>query len=248
MAASISDIRLLLKVRTLPRSADARRVFITGGTGYLGSSLIPILLERGHRVRSLVRPNSRGKVTAGCEVVSGNPLEGNSYRNLIRPADTFIHLVGVPRPSPSKGEQFRAIDLVSAREAIHVATELGMRHFIYLSVAHPAPMMKSYIAVRAECEQLIQQKRLNSTILRPWYVLGPGHRWPYALLPFYKVMEWLPFTRRGAQRLGLVTLEQMVLALVEAVESPALGVRIMEVPEIRTAHVYLGREATRRSA
>jgi len=246
--ASISDIRLLLKVRSLPRTSDSRRVFITGGTGYLGSSLIPILLERGHRVRALVRPNSQGKVTAGCEVVSGDPLDANSYRNLIRPADTFIHLVGVPRPSRSKGEQFRAVDLVSAREAINVAVELGMRHFIYVSVAHPAPMMKSYIAVRTECEQLIHQQRLNATILRPWYVLGPGHRWPYTLLPFYRLMEWLPFTRSGAQRLGLVTLEQMVLALVEAVESPALGVRIVEVLEIRTAHLNLGREATRRSA
>ena len=248
MPASISDIRLLLKVRSLPRTSDSRRVFITGGTGYLGSSLIPVLVERSHRVRALVRPNSQGKVTAGCEVVSGDPLDANSYRNLIHPADTFIHLVGVPRPSPSKGEQFRAVDLVSAREAINVAAELGMQHFIYLSVAHPAPMMKSYIAVRTECEQLIHQQRLNATILRPWYVLGPGHRWPYTLLPFYRLMEWLPFTRSGAQRLGLVTLEQMVLALVEAVESPALGVRIVEVLEIRTAHLNLGREATRRSA
>ena len=248
MAASISEIRLLLKVRSLPRSSASRRVFITGGTGYLGSSLIPVLVERSHRVRALVRPNSQGKVTAGCEVVSGDPLDANSYRNLIRPADTFIHLVGIPRPSPSKGEQFRAVDLVSAREAINVAVVLGMRRFIYLSVAHPAPMMKSYIAVRTECEQLIHQQRLNATILRPWYVLGPGHRWPYTLLPFYKLMEWLPFTRSGAQRLGLVTLEQMVLALAEAVESPALGVRIVEVPEIRTAHLNLGREATRQSA
>jgi uncharacterized protein YbjT (DUF2867 family) len=248
VTASISEIRLLLKVRSLPRTSDSRRVFIVGGTGYLGSSLIPILLERGHRVRALVRPNSKGKVTAGCEVVSGDALDANSYRNLIRPADTFIHLVGVRNPSPSKSEQFRTVDLVSAREAINVASELGMPHFIYLSVAHPAPVMKSYIAVRVECEQMIHQKGLNATILRPWYVLGPGHRWPYALLPLYKLMEWLPFTRAGAQRLGLVTLEQMVLALVEAVESPAHGVRIMEVPEIRTAHLDLGRDVTRKSA
>ena len=248
MPASISEIRLLRKVKSLPKASDVRCVFITGGTGYLGSSLIPILLERGHRVRALVRPNSEGKVTAGCEVVSGDPLDANSYRNLIRPADTFVHLVGVPRPSPSKGAEFRAIDLISAREAISVAAELGVHHFIYLSVAHPAPMMKAYIAVRTECEQTIHRQGLNSTIFRPWYVLGPGHRWPYALLPFYKLMEWLPFTRSGARRLGLVTLEQMILALVEAVESPALGVRIVEVPEIRAAHLNLAREVTRKSA
>ena len=249
MAASISDIRLLLKVKSLPKSSDSRRVFITGGTGYIGSSLIPILLERDHRVRALLRPGSKAKLPAACEVVSGNALDANTYRQLIRPADTFIHLVGVPHPSRAKAAEFRAIDLVSAYEAISACAELGMRHFIYLSVAHPAPLTirKDYIAVRAECEQMIQGSQLNSTILRPWYVLGPGHRWPYVLLPFYKLCEWLPFTRATALRLGLVTLEQLILALVEAVESPAPGTRIVGVPEIRCAGLSLSRE-TRESA
>jgi uncharacterized protein YbjT (DUF2867 family) len=123
-----------------------------------------------------------------------------------------------------------------------------MRHFIYLSVAHPAPIMKDYIAVRAECEKLIEERQLKSTILRPWYVLGPGHQWLYLLLPFYKVCEWLPFTRAAALRLGLVTLDQLILALVEAVESPALGTRIVGVPEIRSAGTTLPRELPRQSA
>jgi len=250
VAASISDIRLLLKVKSLPKSPDSRRVFITGGTGYIGTGLIPILLERGHRVRVLVRPGSKTKLPAECEVVSGNALDANSYRQLIRPADTFIHLVGVPHPSPSKAAEFRAIDLTSAREAVAACAELGVHHFIYLSVAHPAPMMmmKDYIAVRATCEQMIQELHLNSTILRPWYVLGPGHRWPYVLLPFYKVCELLPFTRAGALRLGLVTLDQLILALVEAVESPVQGTRIVGVPEIRSAGLQLSREVTRKTA
>src|SRR5271166_5679142 len=140
VAASISDIRLLLRVKSLPKSSDSRRVFITGGTGYIGTALIPALLERGHQVRVLVRPGSKARMPAKCEVVSGNALDAKSYRKLIRPADTFIHLVGVPHPSPAKAAEFRAIDLVSAREAISACADLGMRHFIYLSVAHPAPM------------------------------------------------------------------------------------------------------------
>ena len=250
MAASISAIRLLLRVKSLPKSSDSRRVFITGGTGYIGTALIPVLLERGHRVRVLVRAGANAKLPAECEVVSGNALDANTYRQLIRPADTFIHLVGVPRPSPAKAAEFRAIDLVSAREAISACAELGMHHFIYLSVAHPAPMMmmKDYIAVRAECEQMLHDQQLNATILRPWYVLGPGHRWPYALLPFYKVCEWLPFTRAAALRLGLVTLEQLVLALVEAVEFPVQGTRLVAVPEIRSAGLNLARGAARKTA
>ena len=61
---------------------------------------------------------------------------------------------------------------------------------------------------------------LTATILRPWYVLGPGHRWPIALLPFYALAELLPSTRDTARRLGLVSVAQMVAALVQAVESP----------------------------
>jgi uncharacterized protein YbjT (DUF2867 family) len=248
VAASISDIQLLLRVKSLPKSSNSRRVFITGGTGYIGTALIPILLERGHRVRALVRPGSKAKLPAECEVVSGNALDANTYHQLIRPSDTFIHLVGVPHPSPAKAAQFLAVDLVSAREAINACAELGMRHFIYLSVAHPAPMMKDYIAVHAECEQMLQDRHLNATILRPWYVLGPGHRWPYALRPFYKVCEWLPFTRTGALRLGLVTLDQLVLALVEAAESPVKGTRLVAVPEIRAAGLNLSRETARKTA
>jgi uncharacterized protein YbjT (DUF2867 family) len=248
VAASISDIRLLLRVKSLPKSSDSRRVFITGGTGYIGTALIPVLLERGHRVRVLVRAGANAKLPAECEVVSGNALDANTYRQLIRPADTFIHLVGVPHPSPAKAAEFRAIDLVSAREAISACAELGMHHFIYLSVAHPAPMMKDYIAVRVECEQMLHDQQLNATILRPWYVLGPGHRWPYALLPFYKVCEWLPFTRATALRLGLVTLHQIILALVEAVESPVQGARLVGVPEIRSAGLNLSRQAARKTS
>ena len=66
-------------------------------------------------------------------------------------------------------------------------------------------------------------------------MLGPGHRWPYALIPFYWLLERLPPTREGARRLGLVTLAQMVRALVAAVEDPVSGIRTLEVPEIRSA-------------
>jgi uncharacterized protein YbjT (DUF2867 family) len=95
--------------------------------------------------------------------------------------------------------------------------------------------MKEYVAARAEGEAAIRQSGIDATFVRPWYVLGPGHRWPYALLPAYWLFERIPGTRDSARRLGLVTLPQMVAALVGAVERPARGVRIVEVPEIRRA-------------
>jgi len=139
----------------------------------------------------------------------------------------------VAHPSPTKAAQFRSIDLVAGREAVKAAVASGVNHFIYVSVAQPAPVMKVYQEVRAGVETLIRDCRLNATILRPWYVLGPGHIWPYALVPAYWLMERFPPTREGAQRLGLVTLEQMLCVLTKAAESSCTGVRVLGVPEIR---------------
>jgi uncharacterized protein YbjT (DUF2867 family) len=211
-----------------------RSVFIAGGTGYMGRRLIRELLARGHKVRALVRKGSEAKVPAGAEAVIGDALDASSYAARVPPSDTLVQLVGVAHPSPAKAKEFRAIDLPSGLAAVAAAKQAGA-HLVYVSVGHPAPMMKAYIEIRSQVEQAIRDAGLNATVVRPWYVLGPGHRWPYLLIPFYKVCEWIPSTREGARRLGLVTLPQMVAALVRAVENPARGVRVVEVPEIRSA-------------
>lgn len=212
---------------------QSHRIFITGGTGYIGRHLIPRLLQRGHRVSLLIRPGSERKQIAGCDPVVGNPMDAASYVDRIAPADTFVHLIGVPKPAPWKGAQFRAVDLRSARAAVDAAAAAGIGHFVYISVAQPAPVMKAYLQVRAEVEAMIRADRLNATILRPWYVLGPGHRWPIALLPFYRLLAQIPATREGAERLGLVTIDRMAAALQWSIEHPADGIRILTVPEIR---------------
>jgi uncharacterized protein YbjT (DUF2867 family) len=208
-------------------------ICITGGTGYIGSRLIPLLAARGHQLRAVVRPGSERKMPTGVSAIVADPLRKGSYTESIRGCDTFIHLIGVPHPSPAKAAQFRAIDLPSIKVAVKAARDAGIRHFIYLSVAQPASMMQAFIEVRAEGEALIRASGMKATFVRPWYVLGPGHWWPYALVPFYWLAELLPPTRESATRLGLVTISQMLNALVWSVENPANDVRVLDVPGIR---------------
>jgi uncharacterized protein YbjT (DUF2867 family) len=208
-------------------------IFVTGGTGYMGRSLIGELLRRGHSVRVVARKGSERKLPAGCTAIIGDALDEHTYEKHVEDCDVFIHLVGVAHPSPAKAAEFRQVDLVSIRAAVAAATKACISHFVYVSVAHPAPVMKDYIAVRSQGEEMIRDAGLNATILRPWYVLGPRHRWPVVLVPAYWLMERLPQTRDAALRLGLVSLPQIVTALVNAVESRAPGIRIMQVPEIR---------------
>jgi uncharacterized protein YbjT (DUF2867 family) len=208
-------------------------VFVTGGTGFMGRSLITQLVRRGYVIKALVRHGSEHKLPHGCQAVHGDALDKNSFASQIPPAETFVQLVGVTHPNPSKKDEFRAVDLASARAAIGAAREAGIAHFVYVSVAQPAPVMKFYVAVRAEVEQMIRESGLNATILRPWYVLGPGRRWPLFLKPVYWLMEQIPATRESAERLGLVTIEQMVGALAWAVENPSQGMRTFGVRDIR---------------
>ncbi len=88
---------------------------VTGATGFIGSHLTRLLVEQGVHVRALVRPGSEGKLPPGCAAVVGNALEKDSYAHQVQPADTFVQLVGVSHPNPSKADEFRAVDLGSAR-------------------------------------------------------------------------------------------------------------------------------------
>lgn len=213
-------------------AADKRQVFIAGATGYMGQRLAVELARRGHAVAGLVRGGSERKLPQSCTPVIGNALDAITFRDKIGGAGTFVQLVGVAHPSPTKARQFREIDLVSCEQSVAAAVANRVKHFVYVSVAHPAPMMHAYIEVRSKCEAMIRDAELNATILRPWYVLGPGHYWPYLLVPGYWLARQIPSMREGSLRLGLVTLQQMVTALVQAVETPTTGIRIVEVPEI----------------
>jgi uncharacterized protein YbjT (DUF2867 family) len=169
--------------------------------------------------------------------VVGDALNGSTFCGAIAGADTYVQLVGVAHPSPSKAKQFREIDEKSFDESLSVAVANRVQHFVYVSVAHPAPAMRAYIEVRSRCEEKLRRSGLNATILQPWYVLGPGHYWPYSLKPFYWLARQIPSTREGARRLGLVTLEQMIEALTHSVERPAEGVRVLGVPEIAAGQI-----------
>ena len=221
------------------RRIPALDVLVTGGTGYIGVGLADVLVRRGHRVRVLTRAGSTGRVVAGATAVVGDVLDEASVARTLRPADTVVHLVGTPHPGPSKAEEFRRVDLASIRAVAAAGKSVAIAHLVFISVAQPAPVMHAYIAARAEGEAAIRGAGLTATVLRPWYVLGPGHWWPVMLMPVYWLAALVPAWRDGARRVGLVTLGQMVAALVEAVEHPPPRgeARVVDVTAIRRATI-----------
>jgi len=218
-------------------TTSARRIAITGATGYMGRVVTCRLLANGHDVTALVRHGSRHRVAAGAHVVELDLFNPEELAAALQGRDTVLHLIGTAHPNPSKAQEFVRVDLASARACASAAATARVQHFVYVSVAQPAPVMKAYIAARREAELALERVHLTATVLRPWYVLGPGHRWPVLLAPLYALAKLVPALRAGAQLLGLVNLEQMTTALVSAIEQPPPpgSRRIVDVPEIRAA-------------
>lgn len=212
-----------------------RKIFITGGTGYIGKRLTAVFLKKGWRVVALVRPGSVGKLPEGCEAVAADPFDAASFAAAVPEGSTFVQLLGVPRPSPKKREQFYAVDLKSVQASAIAAKQAGAAHFVYVSVSQtPTRIMRDYQQVRALGEQAIRAAGIPRTFVRPWYVLGPGHWWPLLLWPLYKLLEIIPVTRAKALDLGLLTLPQMLQALTLAVENPPTEERVLNVPNIKS--------------
>jgi uncharacterized protein YbjT (DUF2867 family) len=214
-----------------------KTVFITGGTGYMGRRLIQQLLQRGHRVIALIRAGSEGKVPPDAEWVVANPFSAESFAHYIPFGSVFVQLLGVAHPSPAKA--FRQIDLLSVHESVRAAQMAGVSNFVYVSVAQePTRIMQAYQQVRQMGETMARQSGLNCTFLRPWYVVGPGHWWPLLLLPLYGVAELIPAVRHKARVLGLVTLRQMIRALLTAIECQPATLTIADVPAIRSGNIH----------
>jgi len=212
-----------------------KQVFITGGTGYLGRRLIPMVIQRGYAVRALTRKGSEHNLPAVCTAVISNPFEAGTFVQDLEHGTTFIQLLGVSHPGPSKKNLFYKIDCASVAASVAAATQAGCQHFVYVSVAQtPTSVMHDYQVCRAECEKTIRESPLKTSIIRPWYIIGPGHYWPLLFLPLFKLLELIPQTSAKTKALRLVYLKQMLDTLVYAVENPPADmVRVFEIEDIR---------------
>ena len=211
-----------------------KQVFIAGGTGYIGTRLIKRLLKKGYTVTAMVRKGSEEKVPAGAKIVIADPFNHETFMAAVPINAVFVQLLGVSHPSPRKAVQFNSIDLRSAQASLLAAKAAGVNHFIYVSVAmEPSSMMHAYQEIRKAGEALCLRSNIPSTFIRPWYVLGPGHYWPILLLPLYGIAGLIPSLRKKATAFGLVTIHQMVQALVNTICAEPVACRIMEIAEIR---------------
>ena len=107
---------------------------LAGGAERVTLAYLSALVQRGHEVKALVRKGSEAKLSGVVSCVTADALKMDSYMEQVRGADTFVHLIGVPHPSPAKAKQFREIDTtVVGRPTV----TLGMAAVSLAKLLHP---------------------------------------------------------------------------------------------------------------
>nr|VFJ69826.1 MAG: NADH dehydrogenase [Candidatus Kentron sp. FM]VFJ70549.1 MAG: NADH dehydrogenase [Candidatus Kentron sp. FM]VFK18053.1 MAG: NADH dehydrogenase [Candidatus Kentron sp. FM] len=213
-------------------------VAIFGGTGYLGSHLVDALVAHGHYPVLLVRPGSKRNLPESdrYRIVSGDSLDGDAMRRVISGNEAVIYNVGILREFPRRGISFQSLQYEKARDAMDIATELGVERFVLTSANGVKPNGTTYQRTKYLAEQHLRASGLAGTVLRPSAIFGDprGHmefatqlyeqivRPPLPAPLFYEGS--LRRAKPGTFRLSPVHVEDVVRVYAKALTDPnAIG-------------------------
>src|SRR5262245_60579512 len=115
----------------------AQKVFVTGGSGFVGREVVRELLGRGHQVGALVRD---GKLDLGADVdasrvriVRGDLFDPAALGEGMRDADAVVHLVGIIMERPAKGVTFERIHFQGTKAVVDAAKTAGVKRYVQMS-------------------------------------------------------------------------------------------------------------------
>lgn len=189
---------------------------ITGGTGFVGKTLIRFALAQGHPVRALARrpqPDQPGVIW-----VPGALDDPASLLALMEGAEAVIHVAGVVNTPTREG--FIAGNITGTEAMLAAATQAGIRRFIHVSsLSAREPALSVYGWSKAEAETRVAASGLDWTMVRPPAIYGPGDLDQLDLFKAAK-MSIMPLPPHGRLSLLEVSdLARLLLALVPAADS-----------------------------
>jgi uncharacterized protein YbjT (DUF2867 family) len=151
------------------------KILLTGLTGYIGKRLLPVLLEGGHEVHSIVRDKSRVPEELlhlkNHSVQEGDLLEPEKLAALPKDFDIAYYLVH-SMGATQKG--FQSIEEVSANNFVEFAETTSLKQIIYLSGLSNSDHLSTHLASRKKVEDILRSGRVPVTILRAGIIVGSG--------------------------------------------------------------------------
>jgi len=146
-------------------------VLVTGATGFVGSNLVPALLERGHEVRVLVRDPTRYDGPDEVEVAVGDLLEPGTFDDALDGIEAAYYLVH----SMQAGKDFEKRDKRAAQNFADAAGAAGVERVIYLGgLGEEHEDLSPHLKSRREVEHTLEEGDYDLTTLRAAIIIGDG--------------------------------------------------------------------------
>lgn len=209
----------------------AGRVFVTGGSGFVGGAVVEELLARGYAVNALTRGALPDAVAGRVQAFSGDLFDPGALDRGMAGCDAVIHLVGIIFEKPAKGVTFPRVHVDGARNVVDAARRAGIRRYVHMSaLGARAGAPSTYHRSKHAAEEHVRASGLDWTIFRPSLIHGPrgeftrntaawarGRKFPFLFMPYFGAG---PLGRGGAGRLQPIYVGDVARAFVDAIERP----------------------------
>ena len=206
-------------------------VFVSGGTGLVGSGIVHALRAENREVRCLVRDRRKASRLAswGCELVEGDVTDAASLRRAVEGCDRVIHLVAIRSGSR---RDFERIMEQATRDLVAAAREAGVGRFVLMSALGTTAETKDlvpYYHAKWDMEQTVEGSGLEHVIFRPSFVFAEEGG---ALGEFKRVVKLAPVTPvvgSGEQRIQPIWRDDVAAYFAKSLDLPGAANRTFEL-------------------
>jgi uncharacterized protein YbjT (DUF2867 family) len=204
------------------------KVLVTGGTGFVGPSIVRALADRGHDLKLLVRDSTRSRELPGRPVV-GELTNSASLRTAVEDVEAVVHLVAIRQGSK---QQFERVMEQGTRDLVAAAKDAGVRTFILMSALGTDEETKDlvpYYHAKWEEEQAVKDSGLDHVIFRPSFIFGREG----GILPTFRrlarVTPVTPIIGSGKQKIQPIWLDDVAAYFAAALDKPEARNRTFEL-------------------
>jgi NADH dehydrogenase len=209
------------------------RVFVTGGTGFVGRALVQALRAEGHVVRCLTRRGSEAdlKGLEAIERVEGDVLESaDGLAYAMSGCDAVVHLVGIIREIPARAIMLEQVHIDGTANVVTATETAGVRRYLHMSALGTRPNARArYHQTKWRAEDVVRASALDWTIFRPSIIYGPGDAFITMLARMIRALPAVPVIGTGRSRLQPVQVGLVAEGIARALDHTASIGRTWEV-------------------
>jgi NADH dehydrogenase len=196
------------------------KIFISGGTGFVGGHVCRALRERGHELLLLVH-RSPGLAETGIEYVEGDITRMESFTKALNGCDAVINLVGIIREFPSQGATFEKLHVQATANLLTASTGIGISRYLQMSALGTRPSaVTSYHTSKWRAEEKVRGSALQWTIFRPSLIFGPKDAFINMLADQMRIAPVMPVIGSGSYRLQPIHADDVARCFALALEMP----------------------------